>query len=128
VKNFKLVSYTKGITVVPGKIAGASFSMFMSAKTWASLSKKDQDAIDGASGEAIARSAKSWDDDDKVGLEQLLAAGAKQVTAPPAFMTELQDKLKFIEDNWIKEAEKAGVDGKAALAFFRAEAKALAAK
>lgn len=128
VKNFKLVPYTKGVTVVPGKIAGASFSMFMSEKAWSGVSKKDQAAIDGVSGELIARHARSWDEDDKIGVKELEAAGAKQVTAPPAFMAELQEKLKFLEDKWIKEAETAGVDGKAALAFFRAEAKALAAK
>jgi TRAP-type C4-dicarboxylate transport system substrate-binding protein len=128
VKNFKLVPYTKGITVIPGKFAGASFSMFMNAKTWAGLSKKDQDAIDSVSGEMIARHAKAWDDDDKVGLKELLAAGAKQVQAPPEFMAELQNKMQFLEDNWLKDAAAAGVDGKAALAYFRAEAKAAAAK
>jgi TRAP-type C4-dicarboxylate transport system substrate-binding protein len=128
VKNFKVVPYTKAVTTVPGKLGGASFSMFMNMKTWSSLPKKDQDLIDSVSGEAIARHAKAWDDDDKLGLQELLAAGAKREAASPAFVEELQKELQFIEDNWLKDAAAAGVDGKAALAFFRAEAKALAAK
>jgi TRAP-type C4-dicarboxylate transport system substrate-binding protein len=127
-KNFKVIPYTKGVTEVPGKLGGASFSMFMNAKTWSSLSKKDQDAIDSVSGETIARHAKSWDEDNKVGKAELVAAGAQIVPAPDAFVDELHKELQFIEDNWLKDAQKAGVDGKAALAFFRAEAKAAAAK
>lgn len=127
-KNFKLVPYTKAATEVPGKLGGASFSMFVNPKVWAGISKADQDAIDKVSGEAIARLAKSWDDDDKVGLDQLKAAGARIVAAPADFVADLHQKLQFLEDNWLKDAAKAGVDGKAALAFFRAESKALTAK
>jgi TRAP-type C4-dicarboxylate transport system substrate-binding protein len=128
VKNFKIVPYTKGVTEVPGKFGSASFSMFMNAKTWASLSKKDQDAITGVSGETIARHAKAWDEDDKVGKAELVSAGAKIVPASDAFVADLHKDLQFLEDNWLKDAAKVGVDGKAALAFFRAEAKAAAAK
>jgi TRAP-type C4-dicarboxylate transport system substrate-binding protein len=128
VKNFKLVPYAKAVTTIPGKFAGASFSMFMSEKSWGSISKKDQEAVDKVSGEAIARKAKSWDDDNKIGFDQLTAAGAKFVPAPADFVAELHTKMQFIEDNWLKDAAAAGVDGKAALAFFRAEAKSLAAK
>ena len=128
VKNFKLVPYTKAATEVPGKLGGASFSMFMNEKTWNKISKKDQEAIDKVSGEMIARHAKSWDADDQVGLKEFLAAGGKQVEAPAAFVTELHQKLQFIEENWLKDAAKAGVDGKAALAYFRAEAKAMVGK
>jgi TRAP-type C4-dicarboxylate transport system substrate-binding protein len=128
VKNFKLVPYTKAVTTIPGKIGGASFSMFMNEQTWSKISKKDQEAIDKVSGEMIARHAAAWDADDKVGMKELLDSGAKQVPAPAEFLAELHEKLKFLEDNWLKDAAAAGVDGKAALAFFRAEAKAAAAK
>jgi TRAP-type C4-dicarboxylate transport system substrate-binding protein len=126
VKNFKLVPYTKAATEVPGKLGGASFSMFMSQKAWQGVSKQDQAAIDGVSGEAIARLAKSWDQDNNIGKNELAGAGAKIVEAPQAFVAELHDKLQFLEDDWVKEAAAKGVDGPAALAFFRGEAKALA--
>ena len=128
VKNFKLIPYTKAATEVPGKMGGASFSMFMNEKTWNKISKKDQEAIDKVSGEMIARHAKSWDEDNQVGIDEFLAAGAKQVAAPADFVADLHKKLEFLEDNWLKDAAKAGVDGKAALAYFRSEAKALASK
>jgi TRAP-type C4-dicarboxylate transport system substrate-binding protein len=128
VKNFKLVSYTKAATEVPGKMGGASFSMFMNDKTWNKISKKDQEAIDKVSGEMIARHAKAWDDDNKIGKDELVKGGGQIIQAPQDFVADLHKDLQFLEDNWLKDAEKAGVDGKAALAFFRSESKALAAK
>ena len=128
VKNFKLIPYTKAATEVPGKVVGASFSMFMNEKAWNKISKKDQEAINKVSGEAIARHTKSWDEDNLVGIKEFLAAGGKRVEAPAAFVTELHQNMQFLEDKWLEDAAKAGVDGKAALAYFTSEAKALAAK
>ena len=40
--------------------------------------------------------------------------------AEGAYFKELEDKLRFLEDDWAKRASAAGVDGKAALADLRA--------
>ena len=35
--------------------------------------------------------------------------------ASGAYLKELEDKLNFLEDDWLKGAQGAGIDGKAAL-------------
>ena len=40
--------------------------------------------------------------------------------AEGAYFRQLEDKLRFLEDEWVKRAAAAGVDGKAAMADLRA--------
>ena len=40
--------------------------------------------------------------------------------ADGAYFRDLEEKLRFLEDDWVKHAAAAGVDGKAALADLRA--------
>ena len=43
-------------------------------------------------------------------------------TVKPAFAAAIKKRIAFVTTDWIKQANKRGVDGKAALAYFRAEA------
>jgi len=40
---------------------------------------------------------------------------------------QLKERLAFVEEDWIKAADKKGIDGKAALAYFREQIKELSA-
>ena len=53
-------------------------------------------------------------------------AGINRFTASDAFMAELRTKLAFMDTEWLKNAAGRGVDGKAAMAFYRSQAKNLA--
>ena len=82
------------------------------------------EAIPGPSTEALAKLAGTvWDQINTKGTETMKAAGVQITTADAAFMADLHKLLDPIEANWLKDAEKKGVDGKAALAFFKAEIK-----
>ena len=59
---------------------------------------------------------------DAAVVEKLKAAGAEIDHASPEFVAELKTKLAFVEEDWIGTAAKRGVDGKAALAYFREQA------
>ena len=82
----------------------------------------DQDAVESVSGESFAREAgRIWDDQDRMANEEFAKTGMKISTASPAMNKELHERLKNIDEIWIKEANAKGVDGRAALEMFRRE-------
>jgi TRAP-type C4-dicarboxylate transport system substrate-binding protein len=124
VPSFKLDKIIRYGTMVPGGLYESSHYMIMNEAKYKSLSKKDQAAIDKVSGEALAKLAGTvWDKINTRGTEIMKASGVQIVTADAAFMADLHKLLDPIEGEWIKEAAKKGVDGKAALAYFKSEIK-----
>lgn len=124
VPSFKLEKIIRYGTMIPGGLYESSHYMVMNEAKFKSLSQKDQAAIDSVSGEALAKLAGTvWDQLNTKGTETMKAAGVQITTADAAFMADLHKLLDPIEANWLKDAEKKGVDGKAALAFFKAEIK-----
>ena len=120
---FKIVRYVKHTTDVPGSFYSSIFYVAMNRKKWDALSKADKDVVMQASGENLARtSGKAWDAGAAGVIRKLKKAGAKIHGASPAFVAELRKRLAFVEQDWIKQAARRGVDGKAALAYFRAQA------
>ncbi len=118
---FNVAQYTKSCTIIPGSVFTPTFSVFINPKKWASLSKADQAAIEQQSGEALGRLTRNWNDADIKGADNLRAMGIKVTTASAEFSGALQKAWSPIHQAWIKEANKLGVDGKAAFDFFRAE-------
>jgi hypothetical protein len=51
-------------------------------------------------------------------------AGTKRITASPEFTAQLHAQWAFLEAEWIANAAKRQVDGKAVLAFYREQLKA----
>jgi TRAP-type C4-dicarboxylate transport system substrate-binding protein len=124
---FKVAQYAKVCTVIPGSVFTANFSMFINPKKWASIPKRDQAAIEKLSGEYIARLTRNWDVIDVKGPQNLRAKGVKVITASPQFMAALRKAWTPMHLAWIKEANKLGVDGKAAFDYFRAQTRAVEA-
>lgn len=119
---FKLMPYIKNITVIPGGFNSNNFSMLLNEDKWNGLTDSERTAIASISGETIAINAgKRVDLLDANAKKQALEKGIKIQTASPAFVAAMNEKLQFVTDNWVKEAEAKGVDGKAAIAFFKAQ-------
>lgn len=119
---FKLMPYIKNITVIPGGFNSNNFSLLLNEAKWNGLTDAERTAIAGISGETIAINAgKRVDLLDANAKKQALEKGIKIQTASPAFVAAMNEKLQFVTDNWVKEAEAKGVDGKAAIAFFKAQ-------
>jgi TRAP-type C4-dicarboxylate transport system substrate-binding protein len=126
--SLKMVPYVKHTLLVPGGLYGASFSLFMNQKKFDGLPKAQQAAIMASSGEKIAEDGAAMDKLNNVALKALKDHGATIDTANAAFMAEAKKKLAFLRTGWLAAAKKAGVDGKAALAYYTAEANKAAAQ
>ena len=98
-----------------------TFSMFINPKKWAAIAKQDQAAIEKLSGEYVGRLTRNWDKVDVKGADNLRAKGIKVTEASAAFAAALRKAWSPMHQAWIKEADKLGVDGKAAFAYFRVE-------
>ncbi len=117
---FNLQNLVKYTTIVPDGLYNTSFFLVMNKDRFKSLSEKDQEAIMSVSGEAFARLAGSvWDAADAAAMEELKANGNEITVANDAFLEEIKERSAPLEAAWIKEAEKRGVDGAAALAELR---------
>jgi TRAP-type C4-dicarboxylate transport system substrate-binding protein len=128
VPGFKLEKIIRYGTNVPGGLYASSHYMIMNEAKYNGLSKKDQAAVDSVSGEALATLAGTvWDQINAKGDVTMKAAGVQLTDADAAFMADLHKLLDPIEATWLKDAEKKGVDGKAALAYFKAEITKVAA-
>jgi TRAP-type C4-dicarboxylate transport system substrate-binding protein len=125
-KSFRLAEVTKQMTLVPDGLYYSSFYLVMNQAKFDGMSKADQDALMSVSGEAFVKAAgKVWDGVDRLGVDVAMKAGVKVVTPSAAMQAELRAKLDGIQNMWAASADKMGVDGNAALAYFAAQIKAL---
>ncbi|MEM8731105.1 MAG: hypothetical protein AAGF79_14430, partial [Pseudomonadota bacterium] len=115
-----LVGVTDNITTIPGGISRPAFSVIMNRDVFESLTPKQQDAIMQAGGENLAAKLGAIvEAESAAGIEAFTKAGATFTPASTDMVTGLDDRLGFIEENWLKIAEDRGIDGPAALAFYR---------
>ncbi len=125
--NFRVNKFLNYVTVFPGGLYSATFSVVMNQSKWDRLSKADKAALMSASGENFARLARSWDEADKAAWKRLKDAGKLKVHfASPAFIGALKKKFEPLTAEWIAAAKKRGVDGAAALSFYRKTAAEIA--
>jgi len=125
-RTFNMLQYTDYAVTIPGKIYNGSFSLFMNLETWNSLSRTDQQAILSVSGETFAHHARAWDESDRLAIEEMGHRGIERSIASEPFLDELRARLASIDDTWIRETDRRGVNGRAALDYFRTEARRIA--
>lgn len=124
----KLFQFVKAVTVVDGGVFAAKFPIFVSEKKWKEISSKDRAIIEKLSGEPLARRSAAIDNTAAEALKAYRASGGIVVDASPAFNAELKKAWAPLTAAWIASVKKFGIDGKAALEFYRAEAKKVAAE
>ena len=121
---FKYMRYTKHITRFPGGINANTFSFLFSEKKWKRLSQKDKDAIWSVSAERIAVNAgRMVDKLDAKARKIAKSKGVEIVNASPAFVAAMKAKLAYVTTDWLKAAASRGVDGPAALAYYKSQLK-----
>lgn len=119
---FKTMPYIKHVTLVPEGLHAVTFSLLMNEKKWKRLSKADREAIASVSGETIAVNAGRKTDQLDAKVRKIATGkGITFNTASPAFVKELRSVAGNFQTDWIKTAESRGVDGAAALAYFRSQ-------
>ena len=121
---FKLMPYVKHITRAPGGINANTFSFLFSEKKWKKLSKQDRDAIWSVSSERIAVNAgRKVDQLDAKARKIGRSKGIKFYDAPPEFVAAMKQKLAYVTTAWLEAASSRGIDGDAALAYYKSQLK-----
>ena len=93
---------------------------------WNAIPKADQAALDKVMGEGFAKHMKAVDEITDEVVKKVTAEGVQRVTAPDAVVNGVKQAYSFVESDWLAEATKRGVDGRAALDFYRAQIRAAA--
>ena len=124
---FKIDKYAKSGTVIPGGWFGASFSTFWNKKKWDTIPEKDQKIIWSLSGEKLARRSIAWDmlKEEK---RRLFVKTRKVHTMPEAEMVKLRAAWAPLYADWIESINAMGVDGKAAMAYYKSQTAAVDAE
>ena len=119
--DFHLGGTVKYMLDFPRGIHAATFMLVVNKAKWDAIAPADQAAILKLSGETLSRRfGANWDAAAAKSRENLKPAGVEVTMADGAYFKQLEDKLRFLEDDWVKRAGAAGVDGRAALADLRA--------
>jgi TRAP-type C4-dicarboxylate transport system substrate-binding protein len=128
IKSFKLTKLVRHATLVPDGLYNVSFFLVMNPKSFAGLSKQDQEAVMKVSGENFARLAgKAWDKVDVIGVEAMKADGVQVIDAPDALVAQIKERTGGIEGAWVDAAKGKGVDGAKVMTDLRAEIAKVAA-
>jgi len=119
---FKTLQYAKEVIDLPGHLTVPAFAFFMNKKKWNAISAKDREAIMKLSGESFAQRFVAYDNVDERLRAESKARGLVIRSASPQLVAELKKLAEPLEAAWLADAASLGVDGKAALAFFKEEA------
>jgi TRAP-type C4-dicarboxylate transport system substrate-binding protein len=126
VYNFKIGPAIKYALEIPNGLYRTSHYLVVNPAKWEALSAEDKAAIESVSGEALAALAgKMWDSADADGKENLIKGGTAFTVASDQMMAELNARLGGMQVEWIAKAAKKGIDGRAALDYFKEQVRAL---
>ena len=123
--SFNLYPSTKYIIDLKDAKNAATFAFVMNEGKWNSISKADQAAIEKVSGEAFARYMKGVDEVTDEVVKKVTAEGVERITAPDVVVDGVKKAFAFTESDWIAEAKRRGVNGRAAVDFYRAQIREL---
>lgn len=113
--------------IVPGGLYNVSFFVVMNEAKWKALSPEDQAAIQGVSGEKLAKLAGTiWDKADADGYKIMAEKGNITLARPDGKQLEaLKAALEPYVQTALKQVGAKGIDAKAAYDALKAEIKAV---
>ncbi|MFU8858496.1 MAG: TRAP transporter substrate-binding protein [Deferrisomatales bacterium] len=114
-KGWRLGEVTKYMTENFSMAYTSSFFVVMNKQKWAQLSPAAQKAIDEVNAEWIAKTAAAWDESDQEGRAYFLEQGNEIISLSEEEAARWKQAVQPIIDEYVTEAQKKGVDGKAAL-------------
>ena len=119
---FNTLQYAKHVLDLPGHLQAPSFALFMGKQAWAGIAKADQQAVLALSGEALAQRLTAFDDLEAKARQAAAAQGVAIAAAGAEMVDAVRRAAQPLEQGWLADATRRGVDGRAALDFYRAEA------
>lgn len=127
VLGFNLLRHTKTAMHLDNLGTAGSFALVMNNAKWRALNPQQQKAIEGLAGEAFADRMAALDRANKAAIETMRSHGVTFVDAPPALEKDLAQAFAPVEQAWIADVGQRGVDGKAAIAYYRDEQRRVSA-
>lgn len=126
VRAFQLIPYTKSMTQFSKAIYATSFSFIINKDVWAKISPADQKAIAAISGEVLAlKFAKGWSESTASAFKEFKTNGIQIVKADPAFEKAFIEASSSINQKWLEDTKKAGLDAEGILKFYKQRLKEL---
>ena len=120
VAGWRAEDLVKHQTVIPGATLYGTFFIVANPAKWSTIAPADRDAIMALCGETFARQAGRVFLDEDTKAMQARTSGRIQVEdASPQFRAEIAHGFGFVEEAWLTKAKAAGIDGPAALKYFR---------
>ncbi len=121
IKEFRLSKFVKYATPIPGGVGNTSIFLVINKKKFDGFNYGQRAAVMRVSGEKFGSYAAGWDKNEERSFADAKKAGITITPLPGKAMAELKKRWSVIEPEWIEDAEKLGIDGKAAVAFYRGE-------
>ena len=120
-----LLEFVSQQVIFPGGILPGSFFVVAHNKSWDAIAGKDQAAIMNVSGERYAKRAGFvFDEEAEKALDMICETTVRLSVASPGLINGFATAAGFIDEEWIRKANAAGVDGRAALRYFREQVEA----
>jgi len=117
---FKVAEVAKYTFRNPDGMYTTSFGLLMNDDSYNDLSDKHRKCIDDMRGVELSRKiGKYWDEADDLGYKKFAEMGGTVTDASPAERAYYKEKTSGIEAQIVAAASDRGVDGKAALAYYR---------
>jgi TRAP-type C4-dicarboxylate transport system substrate-binding protein len=124
---FNVTQFTKSATELPNGLYSGSFAFYIGSDIWDTISPEDQAIIRGLSGEALARRMIISEAEGEADRAAFIASGGKVHQASDELVAALADAWAPIYQDWTDAADAAGIDGAAALAYYREQVALIAA-
>jgi TRAP-type C4-dicarboxylate transport system substrate-binding protein len=120
---FKITRYLKYVTNIPGSMGTITFPIAVGMKKWNGLSKADQAAIEAVTGDELSGAGGiAFDKFTAKSVALMKKDGVKFQDAPPAMVANMKKLLASMRETYVKAAATRGVDGNAAIKYYRSQA------
>lgn len=120
---FKITRYLKHVTEIPGTLGTITFALIVNERKWDGISQADRAAIESIAGDKLsAHGGKAFDDFTAKSISLMKKDGVQFHAPSPALLAELKKRLAPMQETWVKAAATRGVDGNAAIKYYRSQA------
>lgn len=123
---FNVTQFMTSATEIPGGLFAPTFAFYVSNDIWETISPEDQNAIMAASGETMGHLAAGIDTEYEEARQRFIESGGQVIEASDAFVSEASSVWEPLRAQWVENANAAGIDGAAALAYYQEQLQLLA--
>jgi TRAP-type C4-dicarboxylate transport system substrate-binding protein len=120
----RTLPFARHVTDLPGGMTAPSFALIVNQRRWQALPSRDRDIILSLSGEVFARQMAVYDELEARARSVAVTNGIQFHQATDAFVQDLRRLATPLKDSWLADATNLGVNGREAMDFYVAQARA----